>query len=269
MPAQCDYLDSHLHLQDNRFNGMREAVLLRARQAGVARMFCNATRENDWPDVLALASTHDSIVPFIGIHPWYCDTASHEWHNKLAEILRTTACGIGEAGLDKKCTSDLIRQEEIFVGQLQLAVQFQRPLSVHCLGCWGKLLDILSSQADTGSLPPIMIHSFSGSRETMLRLVRLGCTISFSARMAAPGQERLRQVFQETPLSRVLLETDAPDQLQTTILPNSIPGSGNNEPANVTAFYAFAANLYHLDLQDFCRQIWHNGTVFTDSTFPR
>lgn len=265
---QLNYIDSHLHLQDPRFNGSREAALLRARQAGVMKMFCNATREKDWQEVLILASASALIVPFIGIHPWYCDTVGKGWDKKLAGILETTNCGIGEAGLDKKCSCDMTRQIEIFTSQLQLAVVFRRPLTVHCLGCWGKLLEILEMQAKTTSLPPIMIHSFGGSLEIMQRLVRLGCWLSFSARLAAPGQERLRQVFQETRLPHILLETDAPDQLQTGITATP-EASGNNEPANIAGIYAFAANLHHMELQDFCSQIWQNGTVFTDSMLPR
>lgn len=265
--TELRYLDSHLHLTDPRFNGIREAILLRAREAGVVKMFCNATREEDWRQTLALASA--SIVPFIGIHPWYCSTVERDWERRLAEILQTTTCGIGETGLDKKCAGDMVRQIETFTAQLQLAVAFRRPLTVHCLGCWGKLLEILELQTKTAPLPPIMIHSFGGSQEIMRRLVRLGCLLSFSARLAAPGQEALRQVFQETPLPHILLETDAPDQLQTGINPGTPEPSATNEPAYIVALYGFAANLHHMELQDFCSQIWQNGTVFTDSTLPR
>ena len=262
------FLDSHLHLQDPRFNNKREAVLERAARARVARMFCNATRQSDWQHVLALAKDSQAISPFIGIHPWYCATASRDWQQKLTEILKTTLCGIGEVGLDKHCSCDMRIQEDLFVAQLQLAISFNRPLAIHCLGSWGKLLGILDSQAKTAPLPPIMIHSFGGSQEVMQRLVKLGCMISYSAKMAAPGQERLRQVFQQTPLTRVLLETDAPDQLHLDISSYN-QDIEMNEPANITVLYAFAANLHHMDLQDFCGQIWQNGTIFTDTALSR
>ena len=266
---QPHYLDSHLHLQDPRFDGIRNAVLLRAKQAGVLRMFCNATSEKDWQDVLNLSSDSPSLIPFIGIHPWHCDTVVKDWQIRLGDILETIACGIGETGLDKKCSCDMMKQIEIFTVQLQLAVTYRRPLAVHCVGCWGKLLDILEMQTKTTALPPIMIHSFGGSLEIMQRLVRLGCWLSFSTRLAAPGQERLRQVLQKTPLHHILLETDAPDQLQAGIDAGSPEDSVINEPANIIALYALAANLQHMNLQDFCREIWQNGTIFTDSTLPR
>ncbi len=261
------YLDSHLHLQDPRFNGIRAEVLLRARKAGVTGMFCNATRQEDWQGTLELASP--SIFPFIGIHPWYCRDLEKKWERRLEETLETTRCGIGETGLDKRCACDMTRQVQIFTAQLQLAVAFRRPLTVHCLGAWGKLLEILEVQAKTCPLPPILVHSFGGSAEVMRRLVGLGCALSFSARLAAPEQERLRQVFQATPKQHILLETDAPDQLQIGINRGKAGHPTLNEPANIAALYTFAANLHHMELQDFCRQIWQNGTVFTDSTIPR
>ncbi len=262
-----DYLDGHLHLQDHRFDGIRAAVLLRAREAGVTAMFCNATREEDWQGTLALASA--SVIPFIGIHPWYCRTVTKDWERRMAEILKATRCGIGETGLDKKCACDMTGQVEIFTIQLQLAVAFRRPLTIHCLGAWGKLLEILEMQAKTAPLPPIMIHSFGGSAEIMRRLVGLGCTLSFSGQLAAPDRERLRQVFRQTALQHILLETDAPDQLQSGGHPGRVKTLAINEPANIAALYLFAAHLHHMELQDFCRQIWQNGTIFTDSTFPR
>lgn len=268
--AQLPYLDSHLHLQDPRFIGSREAVLIRAGQSGVLRMFCNATREEDWREVLGLAS--DSVIPFIGIHPWYADTVDAGWEERLAALVEISYCGIGETGLDKRCSCALKQQLEVFTVQLRLAVAWRRPLAVHCLDCWGKLLEILEGQAQTAPLPPVMIHSFGGAAEVMHRLVRLGCWLSFSGRLATPGQERLRRVFRETPLHRILLETDAPDQLQADLVPagrETAEIADCNEPAHIAGLYAFAANLYHMELQDFCRQIWKNGTVFTDSTLPR
>jgi TatD DNase family protein len=264
-----DYLDSHLHLQDRRFAGDREAVLRRAQEAGVTRMFCNATREEDWQQVLALAARFPAVVPFLGIHPWFADTVGSGWEKRLELLLTRFPCGIGEAGLDRKCRVDLQRQQEVFRIQLQLAAESQRPLSIHCLGCWGRLVDLLEQQKSRAPLPAVMIHAFSGSLEMMQRLVRLGCWISFSTALGDPGREPLQRVAQQTPIDRILLETDAPDQLPAA-MKTAAQGSGAcNEPANIPALYRFAANLHYIDLQDFCRQVWQNGTLYTDSTLPR
>ena len=260
-------LDSHLHLQDPRFAAIRADVLSRAAAAGVARMFCNATAEADWPEVLDLAAVSPAIIPFVGIHPWHAGSASTEWEKRLAAILKTNRCGVGEIGLDGKCPVAMERQEEIFVRQLQLAIRFARPLALHCLGCWGRMLEILERQAQIAALPPFMIHSYSGSSEIMHRIVRVGGWISFSAGLADPKRERLRRVFLATPLDRLLLETDAPDQLPfalKTATPTPV-----NEPANILALYREAAGLRQIDLHDFIHRIWTNGTIYADSLLPR
>lgn len=260
-------LDSHLHLQDARFEGIRAEVLLRAANAGVSRMLCNATREGDWPDVLHFSATCPSVIPFIGIHPWYAASVETGWDKRLAAIVATNRCGIGEAGLDGKCRIPVASQETVLAVQLELAREYQRPAALHCVGAWGRLLDMLARLAKTGGLPPLMIHSFGGSLETMHRLVRLGCWISFSARLINCERHMLQQVFCATPLDRILLETDAPDQLSAT-LKNSATAYCN-EPANIADLYRQAAQLRHMNLDDFTQQIWNNGEIYADSLLPR
>ena len=266
--AQFRCLDSHLHLQDPRLAAIRDDVLARAAAVGVVRMFCNATTEADWPEVLRLASASSAVIPFLGIHPWQAHTASADWDKRLAAILETSRCGIGEIGLDGKCLVPLEQQEEIFARLLQLAILFGRPLSLHCLGCWGRLLELLEHEAKVAALPPFMIHSFSGSPEIMHRLVRIGGWISFSAGLADRRRERLRRVFIETPLPRILLETDAPDQLPPALrtAATTLPV---NEPANILPLYREAAGLRQINLQDFIHRIWNNGTIYADSLLPR
>jgi TatD DNase family protein len=126
---------------------------------------------------------------------------------------------------------------------------------------------MLERLAKTADLPPLMIHSFGGSLETMLRLVRLGCWISFSARLIDRKRHALHQVFCETPTDRILLETDAPDQL-----PATLRNSGDalyNEPANIADFYRQAARLRCMSFDDFTQQIWNNGEIYADSLLPR
>ena len=72
-------LDSHVHLLDTRFAGRLEAVLNKAAQAGVGRMFCNSTRESDWQEILNLSKTTPAVFPFLGIHPWFADTVTDGW----------------------------------------------------------------------------------------------------------------------------------------------------------------------------------------------
>lgn len=265
--ADHSLLDSHLHLQDPRFEGIRADVLRRAAEAGVDRMLCNATRKQDWPEVLQLTATIPAVIPFIGIHPWYADSVETAWDKSLEAIVGTNRCGIGEAGLDGKCRVPIANQEVVLAVQLNLAIAYQRPVALHCVSAWGRLIDMLERLAKTAGLPPLMLHSFGGSLETMHRLVNLGCWISFSARLIDHERHTLQRVFCETPLDRILLETDAPDQLPATL--RNSADTRCNEPANIAELYRQAAWLRRINLNDFTQQIWNNGEIYTDSLLPR
>ncbi len=265
--ADHSLLDSHLHLQDPRFEGIRAEVLRRAAEAGIGRMLCNATRERDWPEVLQLSATFPAVIPFIGIHPWYADSVEPAWDQRLADVVATNRCGIGEIGLDGKCRVPIAGQEVVLTVQLALAAKYQRPVALHCVGAWGRLIDMLERLAKTAGLPPLMLHSFGGSLETMQRLVNLGCWISFSSSLIDREPHTLQRVFFETPIDRILLETDAPDQLPVTL--RNSDGARCNEPANIADLYRQAARLRRINLEDFTQQIWNNGEIYTDSLLPR
>ena len=285
------FLDAHLHLQDKRYEGHIDAVIQRAIHSGVKRLFCNATSEADWQKVIDLAGRYRFITPFLGVHPWYSDSLSIGWQDRLQKMLTSSNGGIGETGLDKKCSVDMNIQIDIFGAQLDLAQELNRPIVIHCIRCWGKLIELLEDKTASGRSIPVIIHSFSGSQEVMKRLVALGCHLSFSARLNDPGYKRLRDVFKKAPLDHILLETDSPDQLfslsaqkgspkiigsDQPAMPetgfSSLVAAGQsgpampvrfNEPAFIVELYRTGALLKNMKLDKFARQIWKNGTIYT------
>ena len=253
-------IDSHVHLQDNRCNPFVQEVLRRAQDRNIQRLFCNGTREDDWQMVLELAEKYTHIIPFIGIHPWHSDQVSDKWLKRLEELLANHSCGVGEIGIDRPCGIDSKHQRQVFTVQLEVAIQYKRPVAVHCVKYWGLLLETLETLAKPTLPVPVMIHSFSGSMETMQRLVSVGCSLSFSTRLCNPEQKRLRSVFIDTPLDNILLETDSPDQLTFS----SPTVAGLNEPAFITELYKQGATLKKMEPDTFNNRIWSNATVFTD-----
>ena len=206
---QTHYVDAHLHLHDPRFEGTAPKVLARAKEAGVGLLFCNAIREDDWPDVAGLAAAHQEVVAFFGIHPWFSDRVEKGWHQRLLALAATLprTIGIGETGIDRSCRIDFDLQKRLFTSHLELAAEHNWPLSVHCVRAWGALNELLVDFSRHHSLPPVLIHSFNGSTEIMKRLIDLGCYISFSEALAGGGQTRLRETFLQTPRARLLLIT--------------------------------------------------------------
>lgn len=261
------FCDAHLHLQDSRYSGERAGIIARAVHSGVGSMLCNGVCEEDWQQVLDIAGQHPEVAPFLGVHPWYAGGVAPGWDARLALLLQSCGCGIGETGLDRNCGVDRQQQVEVFLTQLELAAGFARPLVIHCVRCWGQLIDLLTERAASEELPLIMIHSFGGSLETMQRLTGLGCYLSFSAKMMHRSGDKIGRVFAVTPLERILLETDAPDQLYGTVA-----GAGKhpyNEPALVGRLYRYAARLRAMDFDAFCTAVWNNAAVFTGTAAAR
>lgn len=265
--TEVSYLDAHLHLQDKRLQSQLPVVITRARQKGVELFFCNATSEKDWPGVLELAQTTPGVIPFIGIHPWYANVAVEGWEERFCRLLEQYGCGVGETGLDKRCPVDFNHQVALFRAQIRLALQYHRPLVVHCVKSWGAVVDTLEQEFTRPGAPPVMLHSYSGSVEIMRRLVKAGAYISFSTRLLARDEIRLKKVLVETPVERILLETDSPDQLPPEWMAKE--GSACNEPMWIRDLYHQVAQLKKINVEDLKVSIWENGKIFTHAAAAR
>lgn len=256
-------IDAHLHLQDDRFTqNTIGPVIDKAIVAGVVKLFCNATSEDDWQNVVLLSKKYAAIKPFLGVHPWFSQSTKDGWLRRLEVILDSAGAGVGEIGIDKVSSAPYNIQEKVFISQLELAFKNKLPVSIHCVKKWGKLLDILKRYAPFKQ--NIMIHSFSGSTEIMHQLVELGIFISFSCQLACPQKHKLREVFQKTPLKNILLETDAPDQFCPELFSDTHNVQKKNQPAYIVDLYTFAADLLNFDRNQFIKEIWNNGKIFTN-----
>ncbi len=228
------WTDAHNHLQDPRL-GDPGPVVAAMKQSGITRCVVNATRESDWAAVAALAeSEREFILPAFGIHPWHAHTAGAGWQEKLAALLEShPQASIGECGLDQWVADPPMEiQHPVFIAQLRLARELDRPLTIHCLKAWGALLD-----AFAGAPPPsrFLMHSFGGSIETARRLIPLGAFFSFCGHFLHLRKSTVVDVFRQLPRDRILLETDAPDMLPPAAF-NTHPLPENyNHPANLPA----------------------------------
>jgi len=256
------FLDSHLHLLDNRLGGRVEKTVEEAQALGVARFICNTCRKSEWAPALELNRRFPkSVIPLLGIHPWYASEAAPGWFERLEE-LAPKGGGIGEIGLDG-LRGDMEIQKKVFYKQLRLAGKLEKPVVIHCVKAWGLLVDILEREKAWN--PGLILHSFGGSVEIMRRLLRLGALFSFSALLAAPNRSKLRRVFKDIPLERLLLESDAPDQLcPTLVTPRQAPPEVTiNTPGCIPSLYRFAADLRGMELDEFTTALWENGQIFT------
>jgi TatD DNase family protein len=242
------FYDAHNHLQDDRFDGRQGELLAACAQVGVARMVVNGACEGDWPQVLALAKRFPQVLPSFGYHPWYLHERTADWQKNLVKFLDTVPSAVGEIGLDRwKPGLPYAGQEETFIAQLRLAAERNLPASIHCLQAWGRMLDIL--QAEPRPARGFLLHSYGGSQEMVKAFADLGGYFSLPGYYAHARKERQRETFKQIPADRLLIETDAPDQLLPDArndfpLTDEKPGKPINHPANLAAVYHFAAELF-------------------------
>ena len=93
-------IDAHAHPQNLSAEEL-DHVLKFAKKSNIQKIIVNATNESDWKKTLELAERHSVIIPQLGLHPWYVDTLSESWLEKLTSLLQENKnCGVGEIGLD-------------------------------------------------------------------------------------------------------------------------------------------------------------------------
>jgi TatD DNase family protein len=263
-------IDAHNHLQEEVLVPYVEGLLNRARAAGVGEMWCNGTAEDDWQNVLDLATAHDDILPFFGLHPWFVKDRSPDWLARLEQFLDTTPSAIGEIGLDRHIQDrDEPAQEEVFRAQLRLARDRALPVTIHCLKAWGWMIDVLT---DLPALPPMLIHAYGGSAEVVQPLTKMGTFFSFGGSVLGENHLRARAALQAIPLDRLLIETDAPALLppepyrrHTLLTPD---GQQYNEPANLPLIAEGIAQLVGVSSERLTSLTAENAARFTAS-LPR
>jgi len=228
--------DAHCHYQ---FAEVPYAAVELARSEGVGYAVINGSSPADWADVAALAGRDPRNLPSFGLHPWDVPTAPAGWLDELRRVLLAhPAAGVGEMGLDRWIEGfDPVAQEEAFRAQLALAVELDRPLTIHCVRAIGPLMDILRATA----LPRrgFLLHSWNGPVELVPELARLGAYFSFSAHHLPERKAHLRVQFAAAiPPERILVETDAPalcpaPEYRVHELPASAEGVEQNHPSNL------------------------------------
>lgn len=256
------YYDSHNHLQDPRLKPVLDEVLNNAGSLGIVRMVVNGVSENDWDEVVALSKKYPIVIPSIGLHPWYVKKASKNWLDKFNRLVQTENVYIGEIGLDGLIKGiDFSLQQDVFIAQLTIASEMNLPVSLHCVKAFDKMMDIL--RATPVPERGFIIHSYGGSADLINPLTKLGAYFSLPGYFANERKVIQRETFKKVPLERLLIETDAPDQLLPDLL-NTYPLSDKmsnkplNHPFNLLNVYRFASELLQIPIDKLCEIVEQN-----------
>jgi len=227
-------VDSHCHLDASEFDADRDAVVARARAAGVTRQLVPAVDAASWPKLRDVCAAAPGLFPAYGLHPTFLQGHRPSHLQELRRwIERERPLAVGECGLDYFVEGlDRDAQAAFFEGQLQLAREFDLPLIVHAR----RAVDaVIAAVRKVGGVRGV-VHSFSGSREQAEQLWNLGFMIGLGGPVTYERARRLRKLAATMPLEHLLLETDAPDQ------PDADHRGQRNEPARITTvLHAIAA----------------------------
>jgi TatD DNase family protein len=228
-------VDSHCHLDFPDFAAEREAVIGRARAAGVATMLTISTRLDQFDGVREIAEAHDGIWCSVGAHPHEAaDHAPLLADQLLALTGHPKVVGIGETGLDFHYDlSPRDIQERVFRIHIAASRASGLPLIIHAREADDEIARILEEERP----PPGVLHCFSSGRALAETAIELGFYVSISGIVTFRNAEELRAIVRDLPLDRLLVETDAP-----YLAP--VPYRGKrNEPAFVAATAAAVAAL--------------------------
>lgn len=225
-----ELIDSHAHLDFPEFEPDRDAVLDRAREAGVTGIVSigSASGTDALDAALPIAEANDWIWATIGIHPHEADEANHSHFERLVELAgRPKVIAWGEIGLDYHYDRPPREvQQAVFRRQLGLARQARLPVILHCREAWADALEILETEWKPAGLGGIF-HCFTASLAEARRGLDMGFLISFAGNLTYPKSAALRDVACELPAESLLIETDSP------FLPPQVRRGKRNEPALV------------------------------------
>ena len=222
----AELIDSHAHLDHWQMKGEAEAVLARARAAGVVTVVSIGADEASSRQSVALAQRHAMVCATVGGHPHdasdFTESTWAEWRRLAAE---PKVVAIGECGLDYfRDLSPRDVQRAVFARHLALAKEVGLPVVIHCRDAYADCLEIVRSELGAPALG--VMHCFQGDGEVARRALDLGLYIALGGSLTLPRNEALRQAVAALPLERLLVETDSP-----YLTPR--PMRGTNEPAYV------------------------------------
>lgn len=242
-------IDSHCHLNYKGLVEEQEAVLERARAAGIGGFLNISTRQSEWEAVIATAERHADVWATVGIHPHEADEHADLGEGALLEATRhPKVIGIGETGLDYYYDhSDREVQQALFRTHIRVSRETGLPLVIHTRDAEDDTTRIIEEEMGEGAFPAL-IHCFTASAGFGARMVELGLTISLSGIVTFKSARDLQGFASEIPADRLLVETDSP-----FLAP--VPHRGKTcEPAYTADTAKFVANLRGVSVEELAEQ---------------
>jgi TatD DNase family protein len=238
-------VDSHCHLDFPALAEERDAVIARARAAGVGVMQTIGTRLGTFEQVLVIAEAHPAVYCSVGVHPHRAAKEALDGPGQLVTwAAHPKVIGIGESGLDYYYdNSPRDVQADVFRTHIRAARESGLPLIVHTRDADRDTAALLRAAMTEGPFTGV-IHCYSSSLELGFAAVEMGLYLGLGGILTFKKSDQLRATVRALPLDRLLLETDAP-----YLAPEPFRGK-RNEPAYVAHIAATLADIKGLALAE-------------------
>lgn len=241
-------IDTHTHLYANEFEADRHEVVARALAAGVERLLLPDVDAASRPALMAMAEEYECCSPMVGVHPTSIND-NPAWREEVEAVRRLLSensgryCAVGEIGLDLYWSREAeAEQREAFVSQVEMALEHDLPVAIHCRDAWEPLIEELERFASRGVRG--VIHAFTGEIEHYKRLLECGDFLFGIGGVVTFKKSALASVVAEMELSRIVFETDAPYLTPT-------PHRGKrNESSYIPLIAQVVANLHAVSLEE-------------------
>ncbi len=204
-------IDSHCHLDFPDFASELDAVVSRARAAGVGRMVTISTRVKRHAELRDIAQRFVDVFCSVGTHPHHVDEEMDIGTADLMAIAKhPKVVAIGEAGLDYHYdTGPRENQAKSFRQHIEAARETGLPLVIHSRDADDDMAAILMDEIGHGGFPAVL-HCYTGGRDLAFKAIDLGLYIGFTGIMTFKNSQELRDIAKDLPADRILVETDAP-----------------------------------------------------------
>ena len=245
-------IDSHCHLEDERFAGELDEVLARMKTAGVDRCILAGSDEATSARIVRLTEQYENVYGVVGVHPHEARTFAPALLSLMDTWLASPRIvGVGEIGLDYYYDhSPRDVQREALVAQLEYAYRKNVPAVFHVRDAHGEFTDIL--RVHKGRLPQGVMHCYTGSLESAKIYLDFGFYISFSGSVTFKNAKNLQEVARNIPIDRLLIETDSP-----YLAPVPMRGK-RNEPAYVRYVAETVAQLRGITADELAQKAEEN-----------
>lgn len=235
-------IDSHVHLDDEAFNGDREDIIKSLGENGIELVINNSSDLPSSERSVELANKYENIYAAIGVHPHEASTYDDEVENRLIELSRDKkVVAIGEIGLDYYYdNSPRDVQKEVFKRQIELAARLKKNIVIHSRDAAKDTFDILKEAHEKYDFTAL-IHCFSQSVDMMREYLKMGDYIALGGAVTFKNAKTPKEVAKAVNLDRLLLETDCPYM-------TPVPYRGKrNEPKLVKFTCQYIADLRQMD----------------------